>query len=48
MASSSAISSPVAQWLNLTVTETGRSAYVYAMLQSGYEVLPAITLDDLA
>lgn len=38
---------PVARGLNMAATETARLAYLEAMKQQGYEVLPPVTLSAL-
>jgi hypothetical protein len=41
------VMAPVSQWLGLTVTQTGRDAYVHAMRQSGWELTAPIKIDDV-
>lgn len=39
---------PVARGLNMAATETARSAYLEAMRAQGYEILPPVTISQLA
>ncbi len=39
---------PVARALNLAATETARAAYLEAMKQQGYEILPPVTMAEVS
>jgi hypothetical protein len=41
------VTPPANKGLHLAVTESARTAYIKALLASGYEIMPPITLDQV-